>query len=113
MSYSGQDWETVVFRKQKPQQKTTHVAYDALNAKKVDAATDSERPKYVSRELATAITQARCLKKLTQAALDAQLALTQHTIQNIESCKAIYNPTQISKIARYLGISTTNIPKYN
>ena len=104
-----QDWEQVIFKKPPPPSKVTHASYDAINAKKIDLATDPEHLKHVSKVLASAITQARCLKQLKQTDVDKSCNFPPKTCQNIEGGKAIYNPNEINKIARLLGLNTSSI----
>ena len=68
--------------------------------------TDNESLKHakVSRELRTAISQARTAKGLTQKQLATQLNVKATMISDYESGRAIPNPQFIVKIERKLGV---------
>jgi ribosome-binding protein aMBF1 (putative translation factor) len=60
--------------------------------------------KKADKSLADAIRDARALKGMKQVELDKACNLPKNTVQSYESQNAIYNPTSVNKIGRYLGV---------
>jgi len=111
--YQGQDWEPVILRRPEsaPIKRAPQPPRHVVEAGKLAGATDSDRLKLVSKEMAQAIMLARCAQKLTQVQLTQLANLPQGTVQDIESGKAIYNDSIVNKVAKILRISTKGITK--
>lgn len=60
--------------------------------------------KYVPKDIAQLIVNARCAKKMSRKDLAHNMSIKEDIIADIETGKAIYNGDQIAKIKRYLGV---------
>jgi len=102
---SNQDWETVIFtNKNKPDKHKTQVII--TNQEKALLEEDGNVPKikYISSELAKAITNARLEKKLTRVQLAGKLAILECIVTDYENGKAVYDSGMINKFKKFLGI---------
>lgn len=120
MSHSHQDWETVILKKKKVDDARENVTKTSVNkttisyatgkpAWKIEKEVDSETGKpliYVSREDANNIIKGRIEMKLSQKDLANRLNMQFKYIQEIETCKAIENKQDLSRIKRFLKIET-------
>lgn len=112
-----QDWKPVILRKTKEQlQKDRKVQKEKVlntkrpnsnsistNLKKLDG--DEIKPtKYVPKETAKLIQQARTLKKMSQQDLANKLNVKKNIINDLESGKMILNKSFLAKVKRTLGI---------
>jgi len=110
--YQHQDWNVVVFKKPSSHvNKSSFKTFEQTKTQKLETNDPSFENVYISSELAKAITSARCLAKLSQEQLAQKACVNCAIIKEIESAKAIYNPTIISKIAKCLGLKTSDIKK--
>ncbi len=112
-----QDWKPVILRKTKQQlQKQGNVKKEKVlntkrpnsnnvnvNLKKLDG-DEVEPTKYVPKETAKLIQQARTMKKMTQQDLANRLNVKKNIINDLESGKMILNKAFVSKVKRVLGI---------
>jgi len=64
--------------------------------------------KHISHQMSQCIIDARLKKGMKQIDLANKTNLDQKTISEIERGKCLYNPTQINRIAKALGV---NIPR--
>lgn len=113
-----QDWDTVVFTKKQhhpasvinKNKNTQATVCDASNkpAWKIEKQVDSDecKPiKYVAREDAQKIINGRIVMKLSQKDLACRLNMSLKDIQDIESCKAVENKLNLSRIKKVLQIN--------
>lgn len=125
MSYTHQDWETVVIRKVKSefekkqdafgqgvrkaapaQTQSTASAKPAWKIEKMVDDPDGKKPlEFVKKEDAQRIIQARVALKMTQKDLAHKLNMNEKDIKDIEQCKAVENKIVLGKIKRFLHIS--------
>jgi ribosome-binding protein aMBF1 (putative translation factor) len=106
----GQDWNQVVFHKNKPRpnvdRPSTMSEATGKPVWKVEKAIENgENPiKYVSNDDAKKIIQGRVAAKLTQKQLAMKVNMQEKDIKEIESSKAVENKQVLSRIFRVLGI---------
>ena len=113
-----QDWKPVIFRKSKSQlQKEGRVKKDKVlstkrpnsnsstsaNLRKLDG-DDVEPTKYVPKDTAKLIQQARTAKKMTQQDLAHRLNVKKNVINDLESGKMVLNIGFVNKVKRILGV---------
>ena len=111
-TFDHQDWKQIIIKKPKtttefrkenniPKPSSTNQKLKSIEKK---AEEGDLKHKKITKELKLQIQQTRNLKGLTQKQLAQQCQLTQQIINDIESGKAIYNHSHISKIKRTLQI---------
>lgn len=112
-----QDWKPVIFRKSKSQlQKEGKIKKEKVlntkrpnskqcdvNFKKLDG-DDVPPTKYVPKDIAKQIQQARTAKKMTQQDLANRLNVKKTIINDLESGKMILNKGFVNRVKRVLGI---------
>jgi len=114
-----QDWNVVTFKKKQPIQKEAQVKSSVITATtstttnkpawKIEQQVDGDNGKpiqYVSKADGQLIIQGRIAMKLTQKDLACKLNMQPKEIQDIETGKAIENKMVLSKIRKFLGISS-------
>ena len=104
---SHQDWTPVVINKtlnnnteKKPQSTLT-------NQQKALLSDDGEihKVKYIDRELAQQIIQARVAKGLSRKQLAQALAVQECIVADYENAKAVYNGAMVNRFKTFLGIN--------
>jgi ribosome-binding protein aMBF1 (putative translation factor) len=106
----GQDWETVVLKKKKPEQVKTGLPRGPTHAQKLDENTENYKDhKKVQKTLADAIRQRRIELKLTQEQLAQKVNVKVNIVNDIESQRGVYDSPTIEKIKRVLGITNKNL----
>jgi putative transcription factor len=103
----GQDWEPVVFKKKKLDEKKPHVEVSPL--KKFDENKESFEHKKIPKALADAVKNARVSKSLTQDQLAKSVNERPCIVNDIENARGVYDHTKINKVLRALGLSLKNI----
>ena len=119
---SDQDWNDVVWRKNKSSKNSIHNDKDApapitvkkyqqknnnkptTNMKKLEEDTENLAVERVSNDIKVEIQKARTAKKLTQKQLATMINERQDVIQSYENGKAIPNQQVLNKLRRALGI---------
>lgn len=88
-----QDWETVVFNKQKPKKQTSHLP-------------KGPPKEYIitNKDLPLALQQARLSKKLKQVELAKALNIDSKVLNSWEQGKNIPDNSQIATLSKFLGI---------
>ena len=106
-TFDHQDWNQIIIKKKKTKdtniQKTSSTNQKMKSIEK-KAEEGNLKHKQITKELRLQIQQIRNSKGLTQKQLAQQCQLTQQIINEIESGKAIYNHSHITKIKRILKI---------
>lgn len=118
MSYSHQDWDTVVIRKKKTaadlprdtvvkssQPKTKGLTQTDINMRKLEADTENVKHDLVSPELKKQIIAARVAAKLSQIQLAQKINERPQVIQEYESGKAIPDNRILQKLSRALNVT--------
>ena len=111
-TFDHQDWKKVIIKKPKTTtefRKENNISKPSSTNQKLKsiekkAEEGDLKHKKITKELRLQIQQARNSKGLTQKQLAQQCQLTPQIINDIESGKAIYNHSHISKIKRILKI---------
>lgn len=112
-----QDWKPVIFKKSRQQlQKEGKIKKEKVlntkrpnsnnvsaNLKKLDG-DDVEPTKYVPKEIAKTIQQARTAKKMTQQDLANRLNVKKNIINDLESGKMVLNKGFVNRVKRVLGV---------
>ena len=110
-----QDWDTVVFSKEKKYTPEQIKAYEEKQKEKQEKKKTEENeikaPPKVNFELKKAIMQARLSKKMSQKDLATRLNVPVNTISGYENGKIVPNNAFIVKIERILGVKLPHIPK--
>lgn len=119
---SDQDWNDVVWRKNKSSKNSIHNDKDGpapitvkkyqqknnnkstTNMKKLEEDTENLAVERVSNDIKVEIQKARTAKKLTQKQLATMINERQDVIQSYENGKAIPNQQVLNKLRRALGI---------
>ena len=119
---SHQDWNDVVWRKNKSSQNTIHNDKDApkpitvekyrhknnqkndTNMRKLEEDNENLAVERVSNDMKVEIQKARTAKKLTQKQLANMINEKPDVIQSYENGKAIPNQQVLNKLRRVLGI---------
>lgn len=104
---SHQDWDPIVLNKNKPGEKKPHTTMTNQQKALLDDSGDVPKVKYVDRELANQITQARVAKGLNRKQLANALAVQESIVSDYENAKAVYNGAMVNKFKTYLGIGKT------
>ena len=102
-----QDWEPVVFRKKKVEEKKPH--FQANSIKKLDENKESFEHKKIPKALADAVKSARVSKGLTQDQLAKNINERPCVVNDIENARGVYDHTKINKLLRALGLTLKNI----
>jgi ribosome-binding protein aMBF1 (putative translation factor) len=106
--FDHQDWKQVIIqtKKNKSSEHKPKVSNETLQDRKLHKQVDEQNLKHkkVSLELRTEIQQKRSLLKYTQKDLANKINLPVNIINDIETGKAMYNPSHIQKIKRILKI---------
>ena len=95
---SKQNKNTKVLNSKKPNSNTANI-----NARKLDEA-DIPVLKYVPKNIAKEIQQARTLKKMSQQDLATRLSVKKNIINDLETGKILNDKQFISKVKRVLGL---------
>lgn len=111
-TFDHQDWKQVIIKKPKTTtefRKENNISKPSSTNQKLKsiekkAEEGDLKHKKITKELRLQIQQTRNSKGLTQKQLAQQCQLTPQIINDIESGKAIYNHSHISKIKRILKI---------
>ena len=111
-TFDHQDWKPQIIKKKKTiseHRKENNIHKPSSTSQKIKsiekkAEEGNLKHKQITKELRLQIQQARNSKGLTQKQLAQQCQLTQQIINEIESGKAIYNHSHITKIKRVLKI---------
>lgn len=106
MERNIQDWETTVIRKPvKPVHHTQVARPPSVIKTTIDKdGNEVEKLKTVSNEMAQFIIKSRVEKGLKQTDLAKLACIDSKTIATIERGNCIYNPNDINKIAKALGV---------
>jgi len=105
MSFSHQDWKTVILRKPKPA-----AAKPPGWKKPPEEGSEFDIPK-APTSLKTAIQQGRTARGMTQDALASQMGVPKKTIQEYENGRAIPNNAFISRIEKILKCKLPRVVK--
>lgn len=103
----GQDWEPVIFKKKKPEEKKPHVQVSPL--KKLDEHKESFEHRKIPKSIADAVKNARVSKGLTQDQLAKNVNERSCVINDIENARGVYDHMKINKVLRALGLTLKNI----
>ena len=96
----SQDWEPVVFKKKtEPKKQVPH------GIQKVEQNRESFEHKHVQKELASRIQKKRLEMKITQAQLAQRINERPSVVNDVESCRGVYNPSHVNKILKVLGLT--------
>ena len=102
---SEQDWNTVVFtNKNKTNDKNKQVVITNQEKELLEEDGNVPKIKYISNELAKAITTKRLEKKLTRKQLGEKLAILECIVSEYENGKAVYDNALVNKFKKFLGI---------
>jgi ribosome-binding protein aMBF1 (putative translation factor) len=100
---SVQDWDnTTINKKNLKNKKHSQIVYIAQ--KTVMDNVEEPSVKYIDKAFSQEMINLRLEKKLNRAELAKALNLSEPVIAEYENCTAVYNPTIISKIKKYLNM---------
>ena len=116
---SHQDWDTVIIRgkgshvqkkKEREGEKETRAKFDGTHSsamRKLDDASDGQKPQRINPAVRTKLIQARGAKKMTQKELAMKAQITPALVQQYEAGKVKADVNVLRKMERALGTKLT------